>query len=79
MKETEQNCRVSFESPDGAWEHASLFAWEQAVEEERNVMWGAHIRDDEPVEGNGRLLALLPKRLREEVQGNDWWDGFEDS
>lgn len=44
-------------------ENASLFAWEQPVEEERNMMCGAHIREDKPVQGNVRLLASLPKRF----------------
>lgn len=52
MSEKERTKNVEFESPDGAWENVSLFAWEQAVEEERNMMWGAHIREDKPVQGS---------------------------
>ena len=63
MSEKERTKMQSeYESPDGAWENASLFAWEQAVEEERNMMCGAHIREDKPVQGSVRLLASLPKR-----------------
>ena len=63
VKEREQKCRVSLSLHMEHGENASLFAWEQPVEEERNMMCGAHIREDKPVQGNVRLLASLPKRF----------------
>lgn len=71
MSEKERTKMQSLRSPDGHGREMCLFAWEQAVEEERNMMWEP-IREDKPVQGSVRLLAPHFQRdVRAEVQNND--------